>query len=177
MSYTIIPQSADVDNITIEKNVRGELQIKGGAVTDDLLNLNFFKHNIQIYKKYISNATSLLYGEVAQNTTRLFNSNGITLSKTFTYSGKTKNITFGAECKFAGRSTRVYFYKNGVKIYQANLTTSFVKHTIEIDATEGDIFTISGQCYLYGHSSYLYLKNKGIYGEEEETTYSEVGLE
>ena len=37
MSYVVVPRSAEVDGVTIDLNASGELQIKGGAVTADLI--------------------------------------------------------------------------------------------------------------------------------------------
>ena len=43
MGYNLIPSSANVDNVTIDKNANDEIEIKGGAVDRTLLNTDLQK--------------------------------------------------------------------------------------------------------------------------------------
>lgn len=148
MTYSIIPQSADVDNLTIEKNDAGKLQVKGVG--------------LQIYNNSVNTA---LIG-INEETSSPINTEIKVLS--IKVNQVMQNLKVGGQYKTSGLNCPAYFkiFKNDVEILSKNqMTTDFQTENILVDANIDDVFDfyIGGS---YGQSGVV--KEVGLLGQIDE---------
>ena len=166
-SYSVIPSSAEVDNITIDKNANGEIEIKSGEVTENILSTNLMtKVNHSIIFDTKSNNYIFSYSGTEQNNST---TSAIQYSKKIIVSKDLPNAIIGHMNSIYNGKIEIYI--NGVlKITYTTSTPSGEITKYQIDLFQGDeiVFkmykttTSSGWAVIYNIGIVGYLNTYGF---------------
>ena len=160
-----IIKNVSVDNKTIDTNPKGEIEIKGGAVTRDLLSSEL-KNSGYYLVKYILGNTGL----DIDTTTNNFGDQAVHTVWTKKMSISLNQIRIGFEIWTSSVGTYQtitgYLYKNGSLIGSnatAATSPSFYSYDVS-NINKGDTFEIKIKGYVNSGGTKIHIRNKGIYG-------------